>query len=93
MDGTLTVSSAEGSETGKTAITVTESAGAGNTYKYKVAAAPTVPTVGNTCSSGYTNWNGADEITAESGKTIVVVEVDADNKCVAVGTATVVSKA
>lgn len=89
----MTVTSAEGSETGKTAITVTENPGAGNTYKYKVAANPTVPAVGDTCSSGYTNWNGTDEITAESGKKIVIVEVDTDNKCVAVGTATVVSKA
>lgn len=87
----MTVNSAEGSEAGKTVITVTEKVGADNTYKYKVAAAPTVPTVGDTCSSGYTNWNGSDEITAENGKTIVLVEVNAENKCVAVGTATVVS--
>ena len=42
--------------------------------------------------SSYTNWNGSDEIAAESGKTIVVVEVDAENKAVAIGTAIVVSK-
>lgn len=92
LDGTLTITSAAGSETGNTVITVTEAPGAGNSYKYKVAANPTAPAVGDTCSSGYTNWNGTDEITAESGKKIVIVEVDADNKCVAVGVAVVVSK-
>lgn len=63
----------------------------GNSYKYKVATSPTIPNIGDVCSSGYTNWNGSDEITAESGKQIVVVEVDGNNTAVAVGQATVVS--
>ena len=88
----MTVASAEGSEAGKTAITVTENLGAGNVYKYKVAANPTVPAVGDTCSSGWTNWNGSAEIAAESGKTIVIVEVNAENKAVKIGTVTAVSK-
>lgn len=92
LDGALTITSAAGLKTGNTVITVTEVPGAGNSYKYKVAANPTVPAVGDTCSSGYTNWNGTDEITAENGKKIVIVEVDADNKCVAAGVAVVVSK-
>lgn len=87
----LTVTSAAGSATGKTAITVSPTLTEGNSYKYKVAANPTIPEVGTTCSAGYTNWDGTAEITAESGKTIVVVEVDADNAAVAVGTATVAS--
>lgn len=87
------VKSTEGTSSGKTAIKVEETAGSGNTYKYKVGVTVTVPSVGAVCSSGYTNWNGTDEITAESGKTIVIVEVDNQNKCVATGTATVVAKA
>ena len=51
-----------------------------------------MPAVGDVCSSGYTNWNGSDEITAETGKTIVIVEVDGDNKAVRVGSATVTAK-
>lgn len=87
----LAVTSAAGSEAGKTVISVSTALTEGNSYKYKVAANPTIPEVGTTCSAGYTNWDGTTEIIAESGKTIVVVEVDADNAAVAVGTATVVS--
>lgn len=91
MGNELTVTSAAGTESGKTVITVTPTIGEGHSYKYKVAASPTIPSVGDTCSAGYTNWDGEAEITAESGKTIVVVEVDAANAAVGVGTATVVS--
>lgn len=86
------MTSAAGSTSGNTIITVSETLGAGNSFKYKVAASPTMPVVGDTCSSGYTNWNGSDEITAETGKTIVIVEVDGDNKAVRVGSATVTAK-
>ena len=89
---TLTVTSTAGSTTGNTVITVSEALGSGNSYKYKTGASVTVPSVGDTCSSGYTNWNGTDEITAASGNTIVIVEVDRDNKAVRVGTATVTAK-
>lgn len=88
----LTVTSTAGSTSGKTAITVSETLGAGNSFKYKVAANPTIPAVGDTCSAGYTNWNGSDEITAETGKTIVIVEVDSDNKAIRVGTAVVTAQ-
>lgn len=88
----LTVTSAEGSTSGKTAITVNPSLASGNSYKYKIASAPTMPSVGDVCSSGYTNWNGSDEITAETGKTIVVVEVDSDNTAVRVGSVTITAK-
>lgn len=86
------MTSAAGSTSGNTIITVSETLGAGNSFKYKVAANPTMPAVGDVCSSGYTNWNGSDEITAETGKTIVIVEVDGDNKAVRVGSATVAAK-
>lgn len=86
------MTSAAGSTSGNTIITVSETLGAENSFKYKVAANPTIPAVGDTCSSGYTNWNGSDEITAETGKTIVIVEVDGDNKAVRVGSATVTAK-
>ena len=41
--------------------------------------------------SGYTNWNGIDEITADAGKKIVIVEVDSNN--IAVAVAVVISNA
>lgn len=88
----LTVTSEKGSESGKTKITVTPALASGNSYKYKVAANPTLPEYDAVCTSGYTAWNGTDEITATSGQKIVIVEVDSSNKAKKVGMNTVVSK-
>ena len=41
---------------------------------------PTMPKYGDACTSGYTNWNGTDEISGTAGQKIVVVEVDSENK-------------
>ena len=89
----ITVTSAEGTTTGKTAITVEPAKAEGNSYKYKVAANPTVPKYGDVCTSGYTNWNGTDEISGTAGQKIVVVEVDSDNKAKKAGTTTLTVKA
>ena len=78
--GELTVESAEGTATGKTSITVKPAKAEGNSYKYKVATNPTMPKYGDACTSGYTNWNGTDEISGTAGQKIVVVEVDSENK-------------
>ena len=91
--GELTVHSVEGTESGKTKITVSPEKTEGNSYKYKTAASPTMPTYGQTCTSGYTAWDGASEITATTGQKIVVVEVDAANKAVAAGMADITAKA
>lgn len=91
--GELTVESTEGTETGKTIITVEPEVAEGNSYKYKTAANPTLPTYGATCTSGYTAWNGTDEITATAGQKIVVVEVDSENKTKRAGMATLTVKA
>lgn len=91
--GELTVQSAEGTTTGNTKITVTPTIEEGNSYKYKVASNPTMPEYDQVCSSGYTNWNGTDEITATTGQKIVVVEVDSSNKAKKAGEATITSKA
>lgn len=88
----LTVTSAAGSASGKTAITVSETLGVGNSFKYKVGDGLVLPSVGDSCTTGYTAWNGSDEITAATGKTIVIVEVDSDNKAVRVGSAVVTAK-
>ena len=92
VGGTLAVTSAAGSTSGKTAITVSETLGAGNSFKYKVGDGLVLPSVGDSCTTGYTAWNGSDEITAATGKTIVIVEVDGDNKAVRVGSAVVTAK-
>lgn len=90
--GELTVTSEEGTATGKTAITVEPAKASDNSYKYKVAANPTVPKYGDTCTTGYTAWNGTDEISATAGQKIVIVEVDSNNKAKRAGIATITVK-
>lgn len=48
-----------------------------------------MPEGGQVCTTGYTAWNGTDEIAAATGQKIVVVEVDDQNRCIAAGIATV----
>lgn len=92
--GELTVTSVAGtSASGKTKVTVSPSLSAGNSYKYKTASSVTVPEFGAECKSGYTAWDGVSEITATTGNKILIVEVDANNKAVKAGSATVASKA
>ena len=78
-----------GTSTGKTKITVTPALTSGNSYKYKAAANPTIPEYDAVCTSGYTAWNGTDEITATTGQKIVIVEVDSANKAKKAGIATI----
>lgn len=92
--GELTVNSVAGtSASGKTKITVSPSLSAGNSYKYKTASSVTVSEFGADCKTGYTAWDGVSEITATTGNKILIVEVDANNKAVKAGSATVASKA
>ena len=74
-----------GSESGHTKITVEPALLEGDSYKYKVGVNPTIPEAGATCTSGYTNWDGVSDIAATTGQKIVIVEVDALNKCVGAG--------
>lgn len=91
--GDLTVTSAAGANAGDTAITVEPAKASGNSYKYKVGASLTAPSYDQVISSGYTNWNGTDEITAATGQKIMIVEVDGSNKAKKVGQTTVTAKA
>lgn len=91
--GSLTVTSAEGSTSGKTTVTVTPALGQGNSYKYKTGANLTAPTYGQLCSSGYTNWDGTAEIEATTGNKVMIVEVNAENKAIKYGETTVSAKA
>lgn len=90
--GTLTVTSAAGTASGDTKITVTPAKGAGNSYKYKVADAATNVVYGQNVQT-WTAWNGTADITAATGKTITVVECDGSYKAKSAGSATVTAKA
>lgn len=88
--GTLTVTSAAGSASGETDITVQPAITYGNHYVYKTDTSVTLPTTyGEDVSSGWTAWNGMAPIEATTGNEIGVVEADAQNKAVAAGKTTV----
>lgn len=90
--GTLTVTSAAGTASGDTKITVSPAKGSGNSYKYKVADAATNVVYGQNVQT-WTAWNGTADITAATGKTITVVECDGSYKAKSAGSATVTAKA
>lgn len=90
---TLTISSAAGTNTGDTKITVTESKlDSSNSYVYKVGTEALAVTLDQDCSLLDT-WDGTSDITAETGKVITVVEVDSNKKAKAVGHTTVTAQA
>ena len=89
--GTLTVSSAAGTANGDTRITITEPKGDANSYKYKVADAAVDVTYKQSVRN-WTAWDGTSDITAETGKTITVVECDAEYLALKAGSNTVTAK-
>lgn len=86
----LTVTSVAGTTTGYTKITVVPSVTYGNTYMYKVDTNVSLPNYGDVISTGYTAWNGSDEISATAGNKILMVEVDSNSKAVKAGITTIV---
>lgn len=93
----LTVTSAQGSSKGKTAITVSpeipsEGEGSTNTYVYKTGIGVCEPELNEICTTGWTSWNGSSDITATTGDKIVIVEIDTSNQAKKSGCAVVVSK-
>lgn len=89
--GTLTVTSASGTKTGDTKVTVTPEAGVGHLYKYKVAASETEVKYGQSVKN-WTPWDGKSDITATTGQTITVVECDNTYKALKSGSVDVTSK-
>lgn len=90
--GTLTVTSAAGTSSGDTKVTVSPAkANAGNVYKYKVGSAAETVTYGQNVKT-WTAWDGTSDITAASGQKITVVEASSDYKALKAGNATVTAK-
>lgn len=89
----LTVTSVAGTASGDTAITITQALGTGNSYRYKVADNPTLPKYDQKCITGWSVWDGSADITAATGKKIVIVEIDEDGEARGAGMATVTAKA
>lgn len=84
--GTLTLTSAEGSESGKTQISVAEQLSSiNNVFKYKIgASAATEVTYGMDVKT-WTRWDGKSEIDTTDGYHVTVVEADSSYKAVASG--------
>lgn len=87
--GNLTVNSAAGTDAGETKITVTPTITPGNSYTYKTGATVELPEYEEVCDSGYTPWNGTDEITATNGQEILVVEVNTPKQAQKAGKTTI----
>lgn len=88
----LTVTSAAGTATGDTAITVSPAKASGNIYKYKVADTATSVAFDENVAS-WNDWDGDDDITAATGKKITIVEATAAGFARKAGSATVTAKA
>lgn len=90
--GTLTVTSAEGTATGDTKITVNPAKeNSNNVYKYKVGASETAVTYGQNLRN-WTSWDGKADIKATTGQKITVVECDGTYKALNAGSASVTAK-
>lgn len=90
--GSLTISSSAGTGAGDTALTVTESKGSGNIYKYKVGTAAE-SVVYHQDVSAWTTWNGSSDITAATGKVLTLVEATSTGLAVKAGHVTVTAHA
>lgn len=90
--GTLTVTSAEGTATGDTKITVNPAKeNSNNVYKYKVGVSETAVTYGQNLRN-WTSWDGKADIKATTGQKITVVECDGTYKALNAGSTNVTAK-
>ena len=90
--GTLTVTSAAGTASGNTKITVNPTKeNANNVYKYKVATEAATVRYGQNLRN-WSTWDGKADITAATGQMITVVECDGTYKALNTGSASVTAK-
>ncbi len=90
--GTLTVTSAAGTKTGDTKVTVSPGLEAGHMYKYKVAADSAPEVKYGQSVKNWTPWDGKSDITAATGQHITVVECDNTYKALKAGNDDVTAK-
>lgn len=90
--GTLTATSAAGTATGDTKITVNPAKeNSNNVYKYKVATDAVTVGYGQNLRN-WTSWDGKADIKAAAGQKITVVECDGTYKALNAGSANVTAK-
>ena len=83
--GTLTVTSAAGTGSGNTKITVEPTLETGHLYKYKVAASAAPEVEYGQSVRNWTAWDGKSDIKATTGHHITVVECDNTYKALKAG--------
>lgn len=90
----LTIVSAAGTAVGDTALTVSGyTLKSGEEWKYKVGDTAATVNPGEMIGSGWTVWDGDDDITAATGKKLALVAVNTAGQAIAYGSATVTAKA
>ena len=90
--GYIPLASFGGSSSGKTAITSGYTLASGESYKYKLGSQAETVTYEQVLTTGWTAWNGSDQITATTGQYITVAAVvTSNNKAHAVGSVMVTS--
>ena len=90
---TIGVTSFESSTAGKTAITINYTPASGESLKYKLGSARVVVAYEDVLTTGWTTWNGSDDITATTGQYITVAAVTtSNNKAQAAGSIMVTAK-
>ena len=91
--GNLTVSSAAGTESGTTKLTVTPGTEfPNNVYKYKTDATTAPVVIYGQSVRNWTTWDGLSDITATTGHKITVVEADGTYKALNAGNATITAQ-
>lgn len=90
----LTVVSAAGTAVGDTALTVTGyTLKSGESWAYKVTTGTAATVLPGEVVSGWTAWDGDDDITAATDKKLALVALTAAGQAIAYGSATVTAKA
>ena len=90
----LTVVSAAGTAVGDTALTVTGyTLKSGESWAYKVTTGTAATVLPGEVVSGWTAWDGDDDITAATGKKLALVALNAAGQAIAYGSCTVTAKA
>ena len=90
--GSLTVTSAAGSKSGDTKLTVSPAkAAAGNKYKYTSGSSAATVAYGDNVA-GWNDWDGKSDLTIATGQKVTVVECDGNYHALKSGSADVTAK-
>lgn len=88
------VTSFASSTAGKTTIAINYTPASGESLKYKLGSASVAVTKDEVLTTGWTSWNGSDDITAVTGQYITIAAVTtSDNKAVGAGSVMVTASA